>query len=146
MGVAKLKGAALCAMLSLAAPTVAQQTRAAAIAPEPDAIAVQTTINALLRVIAELPASSAPQDVEAALAFALDQQRQPANVAVAAINHLLYRPGMARKVRAALLGVRASASRGARGTAAIAGDDRSLLMAGPAIGGGAVGATYSPRN
>lgn len=127
-------------------PMSANAVRPIARMAEPDALAVQSVITALRNVMSTQSAGATSQDIEAALAFTLDQQQQPSPVSLAALNFLLGNPDYAYKVRAALVNVRLSVRRGQRGTAAIADGGDPTLIAGPIVTGGNAGATYSPQN
>lgn len=129
-----------------AMPMSAGAVRPVARTAEPDALAVQSVITALRGVMSAQASSATSQDIEAALAFALDQQQQPALVSLTALNYLLGVPDYAHKVRAALVNVRLSVRRGQRGTAAIADGGDPTLIAGPIVTGGNAGATYSTQN
>ncbi|AEG48177.1 hypothetical protein Sphch_0480 [Sphingobium chlorophenolicum L-1] len=144
------KGAAVAALLSvvsasLAAMPVHGQT-ASVPAAEPDPAAVEKLIASIDAAVAALPGTATAQDVEAAVTFAIDQQQQPMNVNLAALEFIAARKNKPRKVEAAIASVIASLRRGLAGTGGILSGGGASLAAGPNVGGGGTGASYTPQN
>jgi hypothetical protein len=142
------KGAMIAALLSvvpasLATMPVNGQTPAAT---EPDAAAVEKLIGSIDAAVAALPATATAQDVEAAITFTIDQQQQPMNVNLAALEFIAARKNKPRKVETAVAAVIASLRRGLAGTGGILSGSAVSLAAGPSVGGGGTGASYTPQN
>lgn len=143
--------------MGIAGPAAAAQTQAATTpsqtpAPttgEPDPAAVQRVADAVNAAIAGLPATASQQDVEAAIAFAISQQKEGTAVNLAALAFVAKQPGnQNRKIKGALASAQATARRGQSGTGGTGGasTNTATLGAGPTIGGGGVGVNYTTQN
>jgi len=107
---------------------------------DPNVIALYTEI---MRTIAGVPAPAGREQLEAQIAYAVDQSQANCPVVVAALREALGVPRNAKPVSLALRDVLASASRCDRfGTAAVGGPGATLAQ-GPAVGIGGGSSNYS---